>query len=210
MPKHVMIDLETLSTRKDAAVVQLAAVSFDPQTGEIFGRYKTAVLPREGEHIDVGTVAWWFQQSAASALGAALIGPGCLPLAAALVELQSFFDAEKPEAVWSHGSSFDVAIVEHHCARLGLAVPWTYKMPRDTRTLYALAPGGCPPVEVDSARKHDALYDCEVQVEQVCGALRALRDNLDLIPRGRRLEPAPVWSNAEAFCEGEANPGGGY
>jgi hypothetical protein len=193
MAKHAMIDLETLSTRKDAAIVQLAAVSFDPDTGEIFGRYKTTVLPREGEHVDVGTIAWWLQQDAAKALGAALVGPGCLPLAAALVELWAFFDAEKPEAVWSHGSSFDVAIVEHHCARLELAVPWTYKMPRDTRTLYSLAPGGCPVVEVDAARKHDALYDCEVQIQQVCGALHELELAKAAYERHRTNMGRPCW-----------------
>jgi len=33
--KHVMLDLETLATTPDAAVIQCAACRFDPDTGEV-------------------------------------------------------------------------------------------------------------------------------------------------------------------------------
>src|SRR5690606_40145803 len=111
LAKHVMIDLETLSTRKDAAIVQLAALAFDPETGETFGSYNAFVLPRDGEHIDPATVAWWLRQSAASALGEALTGSDVMPLGRALCGLWNFFDVEKADAVWSHCATFDISIV---------------------------------------------------------------------------------------------------
>lgn len=192
MAKHVMIDLETLSKRTNAVITQLAAVAFDSETGEILSRFNAFVkesldLSASDGHLDVDTVAWWLTQKAAPELGAALLEQG-RPLSSVLSDFVAWFIDQDHrvglelrqgavEGVWSHGATFDLPILTSAFERCEyqIAVPWGYRLPRDTRTLYALAPGGMPTVAVDETRKHDALYDCEVQVQQVVGALKALR-----------------------------------
>ena len=178
-PMHVMLDLETLSTRKNAAIVQIAAIAFDPTTGAHSPAAPFNMFVRQqydGAHIDPATVAWWMQQTTAASLGKKIETTG-VNIGAALLALGEWY-ANQPDvaAVWSHGATFDIAIVEFHCAAIGLKIPWHYRHPRDTRTLYALAPGGMPAVQgYGGALTHDALYDCEIQIKQVVGALAALR-----------------------------------
>jgi exodeoxyribonuclease VIII len=175
-----MLDLETLSTRKNAAIVQIAAIAFDPRDGRIesinTGRpraFNAFVIDREG-HIDPKTVAWWMQQKPAASLGKKIETTGVL-LDEALRDLKDWYEEQDAEAVWSHGATFDIAIIEQRCAEIGRPVPWHYRHPRDTRTLFALAPGGMPAVPGNPELTHDALYDCEIQIKQVVGALAALR-----------------------------------
>lgn len=177
---HVMLDLETLSTRKNAAIVQIAAIAFDPLTGDIplpvTGKFNRFVIDTDG-YIDPRTVAWWMQQKTAASLGKKIETCG-VALDGALHDLREWYQ-EQPNvaAVWSHGATFDIPIVEQRCSELGLQTPWHYRHPRDTRTLFALAPGGMPAVQGHGGElTHDALYDCEIQIKQVVGALAALRE----------------------------------
>jgi exodeoxyribonuclease VIII len=181
---HVMLDLETLSTRKNAAIVQLAAVAFNPETGETLSEFSGYVrdIPPYA-HVDPGTVAWWLTQDAAAQLGKGMSECGVL-LAQALSDFVAWYgalpgvsgSASPVEAIWSHGATFDLPVLCSALDACCIKQPWSYKAERDTRTLYALAPGGMPAVAGVAGVKHDALYDCHVQVKQVVGALAALRE----------------------------------
>jgi hypothetical protein len=178
--KDVMIDLETLAKGARAHIVQIAAVMFDRETGELGGHFVTYVKGAQpGRVIDPDTVAWWLQQNAAYGLGEALQDDGAVCLPSALKALNTWLKAEAmgTECVWSHGATFDIPILEDaYAGEFGSPPPWHYKAPRDTRTLYDVAPGGMPVVEKDPEQEHDARYDCEIQIKQVVGALAALRD----------------------------------
>jgi 3'-5' exoribonuclease-like protein len=178
MNMHVMLDLETLSTRKNAAIIQIAAVVFDSETGAPRGSFNVFVRDFPAYcHVDPGTVAWWLQQKAAATIGAGMSAGGSLQ--DALEKFCAWFAALGPvEAIWSHGATFDIPVLCSALAACNVAQPWSYRAERDTRTLYALAPGGMPSIGRDPARTHDALYDCEMQIQEVVGALRALRGEL--------------------------------
>lgn len=172
---HVMLDLETLSTRKNASIVQIAAIAFDPFTGAASATPPFNVFVKDPDgHIDVATVAWWLQQKAAPALGKK-VEMTCVTLTEAVTAFKGWYDAQGSQVVWSNGATFDIAIIEQRCAETGCANPWPYRHPRDTRTLYALAPGGMPAVKGNPQLTHDALYGCELQIKRVVGALGALR-----------------------------------
>src|SRR4051812_5008733 len=79
MPKfsNVMLDLETLSTRSDACIIQIAAVAFDIETGEIGSRFnafvnESCLVGAKVGHIDVSTVGFWMRQKFGPTLGAAI------------------------------------------------------------------------------------------------------------------------------------------
>jgi hypothetical protein len=194
---HVMLDLETLSTRSDACIIQIAAIAFDIETGELGPRFnayvnESCLVGAKVGHIDVSTVGFWMRQKFGPALGAAITDEDerrCL--SEALGEFDQWFanlaeDTCEDDAVpvvelsegislWSHGAGFDIPILASAYDRAGVGeVPWHYRAPRDTRTLFAVAPGGMPRPPKDEAREHDALYDCEYQIAQVCEAWRSL------------------------------------
>lgn len=182
---NLMIDLETLGTNTDAAIVQIAAVWFDPETGATGATFNALIRNSSGS-ADIDTIAWWLQQAHAPVLGAKLADPSQSgDEAELLAEFCRFVSVHLDlERVWAHGgTSFDFPILQSALERHGLSVPWSYRAPRDTRSLYDLAPGGMPRPPKDETRAHDALYDCEYQIAQVCEALKALREQAD---QGRR------------------------
>lgn len=174
---HVMLDLETLSTRCDAAIIQIAAARFNPIAGTVCesGAFNVYVKVSPG-HIDLNTVAWWMQQGVAAQVGKAVQDHG-VALGVALSRLRDWLCEPQglPDpslCVWAHGATFDLPILTYHYGLMSLDVPWHYRAPRDTRTLYDLTPGGMPELPSDDTRKHDALYDATLQAKQVCEAFR--------------------------------------
>lgn len=178
---HVMVDLETLSTRKDAAIIQIAARAFDPNDASVPGLAFCMFIsnPVDSGHVDSRTIAWWLQQKPAARIGKAMQDEG-VSLAFALTEfarwlrdLQSHNDEDL--CLWSHGAAFDIAILAQAYATHGIEQPWSYRAEFDTRTLYRFTPGGMPRVDVSEEQRHDAAYDCLVQIEQLCGAVARLK-----------------------------------
>jgi exodeoxyribonuclease VIII len=178
-PWHVMLDLETLSTRKDAAVFQIAALCFDPETGETGPAFCAFVRPAQVTgHIDAATIAWWMTQKACADVADRWAkSTGHRPLG----DFSEWLASHNVVALWSHGATFDIVVLENAYDRNEWSggKPWSYRIERDTRTLYALAyaDGKPPAVPVDETRKHDAAYDCEVQAQQVTLAWAALKSN---------------------------------
>lgn len=171
---HVMIDLETLSSRKNAAVIQLSAVKFDPRSSEIeTSRFNAYVWHKTG-HISISTVAWWMQQPNAQMMGRMLKETG-KPAADVLLDFATWLGPSGGfGGIWSHGASFDLAVLTSLYDESGLRVPWEYKAERDTRTIFWLV-GGAPEVKSDDLIEHDGLGDCIYQVRQIQDSLSMLK-----------------------------------
>lgn len=172
---HVMIDLETLSTRTDAAIVQIGAVLFEPVSGgkvrndRPFNRH---VLVQDGAgSIDNGTLAWWLQQPNARDMGKALEADA-VPLAQALQDLVEWpMKAMELEwsaigGVWAKPADFDLAILKTAFARFGTTPPWDRRATRCARTLFEVS-GGEPSIDWTGLRHHDAFDDALGQAMQV-------------------------------------------
>ena len=68
-PKNLMLDLETLSVKPDAAVFEVALVEFTPHSvGE--NHLNLSFMPETGT-IDASTVQWWLKQTEPCSLVAA-------------------------------------------------------------------------------------------------------------------------------------------
>lgn len=65
--KNLMIDIETLGNKPNSAILQIAAVSFDPTSGEMGNEFSVNISPKSceklGMKIQASTVEWWMQQS---------------------------------------------------------------------------------------------------------------------------------------------------
>ena len=138
---HLMIDLETLSTAPNAAIMQIGWAKFtmDQRYPIVSGLIQVDLQSciDKGLRVDWGTVRWWFMQSQEAR--EAMVQQG-VPLSDALnaFVLNVWGDADW-EGVWSHGASFDIPILESAFRACGRSAPWKHWLIRDTRTLFELA-----------------------------------------------------------------------
>lgn len=182
---HLMVDVETLSTRIDAHVLSVGAVIFDPADSEGFhydraeklveGGLRIIIEPEpQGRHIDPGTVMWWLSQDNHSR--EALFNGEPFTLKAALQKLGFYVRAYEIEEFWSHGISFDLMILQHAYDQLGIIPPWGYRTFRDTRTVFSLLKASSyDDLWPDNPAKHDPLWDAACQAAAVQEAIALLK-----------------------------------
>lgn len=176
MIKHIMVDIETLSTAKNAVVLSIGAVFFDPKTGTVLDEfYKELRLSDQANRkVDVSTVQWWVNQVAqhperASIFSQELNGNKC-PTRNALLLLRDFIEshrvAEHDLCVWACDPDFDLDILATLYADYDLNVPWKYYEPKSVRTIRMLGKElGLPKLE--EQKTHNALEDCIRQAKEV-------------------------------------------
>lgn len=179
MAKHIMIDIETLSTAKNAVVLSIGAVHFDPKTSVIVDEfYKELRLSDQANRkVDIGTVQWWMKQVAehperASIFEQSDINKHC-PVRNALILLRDFLGDEK-KCVWACDPDFDLDILATLYADYDLTVPWKYYEPKSVRTVREIAKMhhiGLP----EFGKTHNALDDCKRQIEEIMELNRVIR-----------------------------------
>lgn len=156
-----MIDFETISTSKDASVIQIGAVSFC-----LSKKLKTNILNPKGD-VSHGTVMWWLGQSEQARLS--VLADPKVDEYEAFLELNDFLSGA--EEIWSH-ATFDFVILMETLRRLKIMPSFSYRAARDIRTLQSLAR-----IETKSERKgthHDALDDAIFQVEYCLPSIQKL------------------------------------
>jgi hypothetical protein len=172
---HVMTDLETMSTSPRAAILEVAAVAFDPRPGGIIAEAQAfhayVRLEGQGRELDPSTLLWWLQQSEEARRQLIEGQRNAFPIAQALDGLERWFRAAVPvhpiDAVWSHGATFDLPILSDAFRQYGRREPWSYKAARDTRTLFHLFNGGEVPKVEQVGTLHNALADALTQCRMV-------------------------------------------
>lgn len=184
MRRDVMIDLETMATCPNAAVIAIAAVLFDPMDVSTppeelgFFRYNVSLVSsqRHGLTIDASTVIFWMEQSREAWK---IVSKDAEPLerVVGLFETWLYDNHVKPEEmrVWGHGATFDPIIWQNACDRCGVRGLWKYTNVRDTRTILE-ASGVDPKVDLPNLPyySHDPLVDCRRQIMLVQMAYRKL------------------------------------
>lgn len=136
----IMIDLETMGTRPDAAVVSIGAVAFSTEHRVIgptfYARVALETAVAQGGTMDPSTVLWWMQQSGAARYD--VHGTGSSPISEALTNFTRFVERFDSPSVWGNGAAFDNVILRSAYKRAGLHAPWSYSLDRCYRTLRAL------------------------------------------------------------------------
>jgi hypothetical protein len=162
-----MLDLETLSTRPNAAIIQIGMVAFDRKTFEIIERGICLNVSPEltKYHTDMNTVRFWSGQPDHIRQS---VFDNFIYMDDALREVDdyyhSFCDSEEPSPIWANPPSFDLVIIENAFHTEGLEIPWHYRVPRDMRTLVDLAGLGKEDL-VKAEAEHNAYSDCLAQIK---------------------------------------------
>jgi exodeoxyribonuclease VIII len=171
MARHLMVDLETLATTPDAAILTLGAVLFDPYSTRVYDKMYMRVdldsTTALGMKIDDNTIEWWSKQSA-SAQEEAFSEDNRVPIQEVIEKFHKF--AWNSEAFWSHGSIFDINILDTYYRALNKAPPWNFWQIRDTRTVFDL---GFDP-ELPKVTAHNALEDANAQAIGVQTVMRKI------------------------------------
>lgn len=160
MAKHLMVDLETLATTPNAAILTIGAVTFDPNSTRIYDEFYRRIeiesLDALDTYIDDGTLEWWSKQDQV-AQDEAFDPEGREPIQNVLEDFYKFCMGSSK--FWSHGATFDIVILEYYFRKINKPFPWNFWDVRDTRTIFDL---GLDP-EMPQANKHNALEDAKRQ-----------------------------------------------
>jgi len=170
-----MIDLETMGSGSNAAIVAIGAVKFDKRgTREIF--YKTIKLESSvsfGLDIDADTVMWWLKQN--DEARRALTEEEGETLNFALSCFNTWVGDDP--IVWGNGSDFDNVILANAYKKTAVQkeLPWKFWNNRCYRTMKSLYR------DVKMERKgthHNALDDAISQAEHLIAI--AVAKNIEL------------------------------
>ena len=198
------LDIETLSTRPDAAIVSIGCVAFNGDG--IHGTFYEVVEPRELAHVDGDTLEWWAKQplGARQEMLQSLTSMGAhavlnrtegwkpehpfgkllvkRPLFAVLLSLGEWMKEQSNLGgfrVWACSPAFDCVILKDAYEREDLVPPWIYWNERDLRTLRVCTPVLAPQSFHGSDEvEHHALHDALAQAREIIE--RAAILNLDL------------------------------
>lgn len=169
--EHLMIDLETMAKGSKSAVVSIALVEFDLDTGVRGSHWKRNIDLQSCIDaclkVDGDTIMWWMAQSDEARQS---ILSDTLPLAEALLEVTNFIKSLHPQIqVWGNGAKFDLGILTDAFEAVKLPLPWIHWNERDVRTLVSFAPHIKKEMPFDGV-KHNAIHDCIHQIKY-CSAI---------------------------------------
>lgn len=159
-----MLDIETMGTSSNSAIVSIGAVEFNLETGEI-GRtfYRNVDLQScldLGLHVEGSTVSWWLKQTQEARESLDKHMKYSLPVA--LLNLSDFIDKNN-YYVWGNSARFDCGIIADAYKAIQVNLPWRFFNERDVRTLVSFAPEIKKDYEFVGVA-HDALADCIHQI----------------------------------------------
>lgn len=173
---HVMVDLETMSTRADAAIVAIGAVMFTEET--IKDKFYAVVDLNDnilrGRHVEGGTVLWWLKQSN-EARKELYMANQPLKLRDALDAFSNWYEVASIQSpyqiapIWGNGADFDNAILQHAYKTAfdePRGTPWPYHANRCYRTVKRMFPHVVAK-DLAGSVAHRADHDAEYQAQHL-------------------------------------------
>ncbi len=176
----IMVDIETLSTHHNAAIIEIGAVEFNKKTGETGAVFNMMVNAEDWcnneRHVDGKAIKWWFSQpeEARRRFVDKQSGVGYNTLECVLNGFAKFVSScdnhdqctrfNKRVRMWGNGSIMDITILENAFRQFNIEIPWAYWAVNDVRTIVELKPEikeNC----VFEGTKHSAVDDCFHQIK---------------------------------------------
>lgn len=166
---HICTDIETLSTRPNAAIVSIAAVKFSltsPETENFIIHIDARSSIKLGMHVEQSTMDWWKNNKEAAKSWM----HSKIDIRNAINQYIEFVGTDKNTRHWANGINFDFPILESTMIELQIPTPWKYWNLSDMRTAYYL--GGLHTLsEKRTGTYHNAIDDCLTQIAWLKKAL---------------------------------------
>lgn len=174
--KHIMIDLETMGSNSNAAIVSIGAVTFDPKTGITGDEFEIVINLRSSAYysqMDAATVVWWIQQNPVAQAIFAKETPKST-LKAALSDLNTWLESigDKRElCLWGNGAGFDNVILNNAFKACRIQPNFIHWNDLDVRTIVKMGRDilGIDPKSTLTREgvHHSALDDAKFQAKYV-------------------------------------------
>lgn len=177
---HFMLDLETMATTRDAAIVAIGATRFNPVKREILDEFYINVTLKSnaalGRKIDPDTIEWWLKQSK-EAQEALFVEPR-EDLILAMIQFCKWvtdngdnqIEVRKYGKLWSNGPTFDEVIIRDAFEKnrsTYYPFPFSFRGSRCVRTTIEIAKALGLKKPKREGTHHNALDDARYQTEGV-------------------------------------------
>lgn len=132
---HVVIDLETMSTKCTASILSIGAVIIDYYGNEIGGFYTNVKIPdalSDRFRVDEDTIKWWSEQPIEARK---MLDGNQMEIRKALKSFAQFVKNYDGEYAWGNGSDFDVTILRHAFDVCNIEWPFKFWNHRCLRTI---------------------------------------------------------------------------
>lgn len=154
---NIMLDLEALSAKNNAAILSIGAVKFG--TESIIDRFYRVVSLKSctgrGFVMDADTIAWWMKQSDEARK---IFTEESISIDIALREFSDFVGGDVP--VWGNGATFDNVIITSAFELCRVNKPWKFWNDKCYRTIKS----AFPEIKLErTGTHHNALNDAESQ-----------------------------------------------
>jgi hypothetical protein len=171
---EVMIDIETMSTEPNAAILTIGAIKFSKNNKikpfQSYDKFYVRITKESCQnincHYDSNTENWWRKQSAVARYEA-IENPDRVGLGEALYRLSEWIGNSK--IIWANSPNFDCVILENAYKKYNLDIPWKFWNLRDVRTLLHIA--NIRKHDLPDNTQHHALHDC---YRQIVGVRKAI------------------------------------
>lgn len=166
--KRVMLDIETLSTDKHAAVLSIGAAVFDPINGVTRTDGWAMRMGDLTGHINPATVQWWMKQEE---VVREFSFKGEFRPSEVAIQLRDVL--ANTDELWASDPDFDCVILQHWWERTlvvsGIPWPVSFRKYRSCRTMSMIAKA--KGIDTSGAWLHDTAHN---PVEDAAGQARAV------------------------------------
>lgn len=171
--RHVLVDLETLGTGSNAAILAIGAVEFDPYGSMLEENSFYSGIDIESAmtlgKVDGPTIKWWLRQS--DAARKAITEEGLPGIDEVLADFLVWYQSSEFTKFWCYGATFDAVILTSAYERYEEKPPFSYRDVRCARTLLGIA--GMEKTTVGGV-EHHALHDAQRHATDVQLAYKKL------------------------------------
>lgn len=184
---HIVLDLEAMGTKQDAAIIEIGMVIFNHMgqegTVNVIEQWSRAInlenSMMRGGTISPGTIEWWMNTDQTEARDNWIASPKQgihVALNTVAARILNYSAINPLPLIWSNGVNFAKAILKSAYERLEVKVPWGHRQDADFRTLKLLykelvpepAFVGTPHIALDDAR-HEAVWLSQI-LQYIYGA----------------------------------------
>jgi hypothetical protein len=191
MRKELMIDLETMSIKSNAAIVSVGIVLMDMDQLKICtGAHYNVMLESSQEaglHFDARTISWWLNQGQEAR--DSLWTPEPISLVDVIADITNAFYPDDSYPTWGNGAAFDNVIFRNACEAVGIPCPFVFYHDRCYRTMKTLFTEVPQPPRSESG-KHNALNDAIHQAEHLFEIMRYIRSKNEPVRQDRTELPS--------------------
>lgn len=186
---NIMIDVETLSTKTNASIIEIAAAEFNKYTGAVGDIFDRLVEPSEwaknGRDVDGTVILWWMSHSDVMTKKFLDVTIKKSNLKSALYDLSTFVkehdninnNGRERVTVWGNGATMDITVLQSAYEYFNMKTPWQFWAVNDCRTISNIIPDIKENTEFEGV-KHNPADDCRHQIKYVSLSLKKINESL--------------------------------